>query len=142
MNAENKNINLMTDIPEKTYIHADVDMVKTVLRNLLTNAIKFNNKGGRVEVTANKNNGFYEIAVYDNGIGLTEEDQNKLFRIDVKNKTIGTSKEKGTGLGLILSKEYIEKNGGKIWVESEPGKGTRFIFTLPGYVEKKVAETV
>jgi PAS domain S-box-containing protein len=142
MNAENKHIDLVTDIPEKTYVHADVDMAKTVIRNLLTNAIKFNTKGGKVEVTARKKKGFYEVSVSDSGIGLSMEDQEKLFRIDVKNKTIGTSKEKGTGLGLILSKEYIEKNGGRIWVESEPGKGSNFLFTLPVYTEKEVPETV
>ncbi len=142
MNAENKHINLSTDIPEKTYVRADVDMVKTVIRNLLTNAIKFNTEGGKVKVTANKKKGYYEISVSDSGIGLSKEDQEKLFRIDVKNKSIGTSKEKGTGLGLILCKEYIEKNGGRIWVESEPGKGSDFIFTLPAYTEKKVPETV
>ncbi len=138
MNAEYKHINLSTDIPEKTYVRADVDMVKTVIRNLLTNAIKFNTKGGKVKVTANKKKGYYEISVSDSGIGLSKEDQEKLFRIDVKNKNIGTSKEKGTGLGLILSKEYIEKNGGRIWVESKPGKGSNFVFTLPAYTEKEV----
>ena len=142
MNADNKDIDLSTNIPEKTYVHADVDMIKTVIRNLLTNAIKFNKKGGKVEVTALKKHDFYEISVSDSGIGLSEEDKNKLFRIDVKNKTIGTSREKGTGLGLILSKEYIEKNGGKIWVESKPDKGSRFIFTLPAFVQKEVPEVI
>ncbi len=142
MNAENKHIDMVTEIPEQSYIHADVDMVKTVVRNLLTNAIKFNTEGGNVEITAKKKKEYYEISVSDSGIGLSKEDQEKLFRIDVKNKTIGTSKEKGTGLGLILSKEYIEKNGGRIWVESEPGKGSKFFFTLPAFTEKEVPETV
>ncbi len=142
MNAENKHINLSTDIPDQSYVHADVDMIKTVVRNLLTNAIKFNAEGGKVEVTAKKKKGYYEISVSDSGIGLSKEDQEKLFRIDVKNKTIGTSKEKGTGLGLILSKEYIEKNGGSIRVESKPGKGSSFIFTLPVYAGKEVLEKV
>ncbi|UCG28026.1 MAG: PAS domain S-box protein [Bacteroidales bacterium] len=142
MNAENKNIKLVTDIPEKTYVYADVDMIKTVFRNLLTNAIKFNNQGGDVKVSCWKKKNFYEISVSDSGIGLSEEDQMKLFRIDVKNKTIGTSKEKGTGLGLILSKEYIEKNGGKIWVSSSPGKGSTFTFTIPVFSDKEVPEAV
>lgn len=142
MNAENKHVNLIADIPEQTYVLADVDMIKTVMRNLLTNAIKFNNEGGEVKVTCTKNNGYFQVSVIDSGIGLNKEDRNKLFRIDVKNKTIGTSKEKGTGLGLILSKEYIEKNGGKIWVESTPGKGSIFTFTLPVFAEKKVTESV
>ena len=142
MNAENKLINMSSDIPEQSYVNADVDMVKTVIRNLLSNAIKFNKEGGKVEVRAKKKKKYYEISVSDSGIGLSKEDQEKLFRIDVKNKSIGTSKEKGTGLGLILSKEYIEKNGGRIWVESEPGKGSHFIFTLPVYTDKEVPETV
>lgn len=142
MNAENKHINMSTTIPEQAYVHADVDMVKTVIRNLLSNAIKFNSEEGRIKITAKKKGGYYEIDVSDTGVGISKEDQEKLFRIDVKNKSIGSSKDKGTGLGLILSKEYIEKNGGRIWVESEPGKGSHFLFTLPAYNEKKVPERV
>jgi signal transduction histidine kinase len=131
MNAESKKVKLTSDIKEKTYVYADVDMIKTVVRNLLSNAIKFNKAGGKVKVTSRQKDSYLEVSVIDSGIGLSKEDLNKLFRIDVKNKSIGTSKEKGTGLGLILSKEYIEKNRGKILVESELGKGSTFTFTLP-----------
>jgi len=131
MNAESKNVKLTSEIKEETYVYADVDMIRTVVRNLLSNAIKFNKTGGNAEVISKKKNGFLEVSVIDSGIGLNKEDLGKLFRIDVQNKSIGTSKDKGTGLGLILSKEYIEKNGGEIWVESELGKGSRFTFTLP-----------
>ena len=131
MNAESKNVKLTSEIKEETYVYADVDMIRTVVRNLLSNAIKFNKTGGNIEVISKKKNGFLEVSVIDSGIGLNKEDLGKLFRIDVKNKSIGTSREKGTGLGLILSKEYIEKNGGEIWVNSELGKGSKFTFTLP-----------
>ncbi|MQY78443.1 MAG: HAMP domain-containing protein [Bacteroidetes bacterium] len=131
MNAESKNVKLTSEIKEETYVYADVDMIRTVVRNLLSNAIKFNKTGGDAEVISKKKNDFLEVSVIDSGIGLNKEDLGKLFRIDVQNKSIGTSKEKGTGLGLILSKEYIEKNGGEIWVESELGKGSKFTFTLP-----------
>ena len=132
MNAEKKNINLSSEIKPNTFIYADIDMIKIVVRNLLSNAIKFNKIGGEVKIISRKKDGFMEVSVIDSGIGLSKEDLKKLFRIDVKNVSIGTSKEeKGTGLGLILSKEYIEKNGGKMWVSSKPGKGSTFSFSLP-----------
>jgi|GEM_PF-1934468 len=135
LKAESKKIRLQSEIPQQTYVKADVDMIKTVVRNLLVNAIKFNKEGGHVRIYSNQHEQFLEVSVEDTGIGMSEADIKKLFRIDVKNKTIGDSKEKGTGLGLILSKEYIEKNGGTIRVESQPGTGSRFIFTLPAYVD-------
>jgi PAS domain S-box-containing protein len=131
LKAESKKIRLQSEIPQKTYVMADVDMVKTVVRNLMVNAIKFNKEGGHVRAYSRQQKEFLEVSIEDTGIGMSDEDVKKLFRIDVKNKTIGESKEKGTGLGLILSKEYIEKNGGTIRVESQLGTGSRFIFTLP-----------
>ena len=111
--------------------YADHNMVDTVVRNLLSNALKFTDAGGIVEVSGQQNEGFVEITVSDTGIGMSQKEMDKLFRIDMKYTNVGTAGEKGTGLGLILCKELIEKNGGQIRVESEIGKGTRFTFTLP-----------
>jgi signal transduction histidine kinase len=93
--------------------------------------LKFTPEGGTVKINSKPVDNFIQISVEDTGIGLSESDKQKLFRIDVKNSEIGRSKEKGTGLGLILCKEFVEKHGGKIWVESELGKGSQFIFTIP-----------
>jgi len=101
------------------------------LRNLISNAIKFTPKKGKVEVNALTNDKYAEISVSDNGTGMTKETTAKLFRIDANLSTQGTENERGTGLGLILCKEFVEKNGGKIWVESESGKGSTFKFILP-----------
>lgn len=129
--ADDKGIILYSDIPEETIIHADKNMISAVIRNLITNAIKFTPKDGQVQITSKNTENYLEISVIDTGIGIKEEDLPKLFRIDVHHTTIGTSEEKGTGLGLILCKEFIEKHGGKIWVESRPGKGSQFKFTIP-----------
>ena len=106
-------------------------MFETVFRNLVGNAIKFTNENGTILISANKENSFCKISVKDDGVGISEENIAKIFRIDSKHKTPGTMGEKGTGLGLILCKEFVEKHGGKIEVKSEVGKGSRFSFTLP-----------
>jgi signal transduction histidine kinase len=106
-------------------------MIKTVLRNLISNAIKFTHKNGKVEVKAMPENKNIVISVSDNGIGMTKETIAKLFRIDANLTTHGTEDEKGTGLGLFLCKEFVEKHGGRIWVESEAGRGSTFKFLLP-----------
>ena len=106
-------------------------MIRTILRNLISNAIKFSNKNGSVITSASVADKKVEFSVFDNGIGMTKETIAKLFRLDVNFSTRGTENEKGTGLGLILCKEFVEKHGGKIWVESEPGKGSTFKFTIP-----------
>jgi signal transduction histidine kinase len=110
---------------------ADKNMVKTILRNLISNAIKFTNKNGSVNAGASVTVNNVEISVCDSGIGMTEETMAKLFRLDANLSTHGTENEKGTGLGLILCREFVEKHGGKIWVESEPGKGSTFKFIIP-----------
>jgi len=112
-------------------VWADQNMVETILRNLITNAIKFTPKGGNIGITATVQDGFLNISVHDSGIGMTKEALSKLFRIETSFTTRGTENEKGTGLGLILCKEFVEKHGGRIGVESEPGKGSHFWFTLP-----------
>ena len=130
-NAGAKRIALEPKVEQPLTVHADANMVRTVLRNLLTNAIKFTPEGGRVTVRARRENGSVRVAVQDTGVGIPPDDIDKLFRIDVSHTTPGTAREKGTGLGLILCKEFVELNGGRLWVESEAGKGSEFSFSLP-----------
>lgn len=130
-NTMQKQITLLNSLKKETFAYADHNMVDTVIRNLLSNALKFTDTNGKVEVSATQDDQFVEVSVTDTGVGIREEDIPKLFRIDVKYKNIGTAGEEGTGLGLNLCKDLVEKNGGKIWVESEVGKGTTFRFTLP-----------
>lgn len=129
--AARKKIRIVIGCAADCLAFGDKQMVQTILRNLISNAIKFTPHGGEVVVSATRSDDHYEITVKDNGVGIAERDIPKLFKIESKYSTSGTAKEKGTGLGLILCKEFIEKHGGKIWVESEHGKGSRFIFTLP-----------
>lgn len=129
--ARNKKIRLEKKVDAALYVIADQNMFKTILRNLVSNGIKFTKENGSVHLTAIANEKFVNITVQDTGIGLSQENINKLFRIDINYTTLGTNKERGTGLGLVLCKELVEKNGGKIWVESEIGKGAKFIFSLP-----------
>ena len=129
--AEEKAIELNNLLPAGFIITADRNMMKTIMRNLITNAIKFTHKNGKVEVKATLVNNKTEVSVSDNGIGMTPETINKLFRLDCNLSTMGTEDEKGTGLGLILCKEFIKKHDGKIWVKSKPGKGSIFRFSLP-----------
>jgi len=138
MSADNKNINLYSEIQEPVFVYADKNIISTVIRNLLNNAIKFTQANGEVKITASSKNGVIEISVIDSGIGISKDNIKNLFKIDLYYSTKGTTGEKGTGLGLILCKEFIEKNGGEIWVESEAGKGSIFFFTLPKkYYQKK-----
>ncbi|WP_195715291.1 ATP-binding protein [Ancylomarina sp. 16SWW S1-10-2] len=126
-----KKISLIQNELEDIKVYADEDMLKTVLRNIISNAIKFTNSGGNISISAKKEQNQVEIAISDDGVGMNEETINKLFRIETNETTIGTANEKGSGLGLILCKELVEKQGGKIWVESELGKGSIFKFMLP-----------
>ncbi len=106
-------------------------MFNTIMRNLISNAIKFTNIGGEIVVSAKQKQDDLIISVSDNGVGIKKAEIEKLFRIDKSHSTLGTQKEKGTGLGLILCKEFIEKHGGEIWAESEEGKGSEFKFSMP-----------
>ncbi len=130
-NAANKKIRLSKSVNPDFTVFADKNSVKTILRNLVSNGIKFTNVGGGIYVSAEIDGEFAKICVQDSGIGISQENIDKLFRIDVNYTTFGTNQERGTGLGLILCKELVEKNNGKIWVESEVSRGTKFIFTLP-----------
>jgi len=130
----NKYIELVNNIKENILIYADRYMIDTIMRNFVSNSIKFTNSGGKIIINAMINGHNAEVSVTDNGIGISSENQRNLFRIDEQYRRDGTAKEKGTGLGLILCKEFIEKNGGVLWVESEEGKGSRFSFTVPRYI--------
>jgi len=130
-NAKSKNIKLEKQIDSGTRAFADKNMFKTVLRNLISNGIKFTKDGGTITVSANVQTDYVSISVSDSGVGIGEENLRKLFKIDSSFSTLGTNKERGTGLGLMLCKELVNKNGGDIHAESELGKGTKFIFTLP-----------
>jgi len=129
--AQNKKIHLRSDIPFNSLIKADINMVNTVFRNLISNAIKFTDTNGEVVITSKNVNGFMEVCVADAGIGIKPENIDKLFSINEQVVATGTANEKGSGLGLILCKEFIEKNGGKIHAESIFGEETKFIFTFP-----------
>jgi ligand-binding sensor domain-containing protein/signal transduction histidine kinase len=129
--ASRKTIAITTDYGNCSPVRADVNMIRTILRNLLTNAIKFTNRNGEVHVSVSANNGFCLLSVKDTGIGMSAEKAKNLFNIDVSSKTKGTEQEPGTGLGLILCKELVEKHGGMIQVESEAGKGSEFRVFLP-----------
>ncbi len=126
-----KNINISVDVKENLLIFADVNMFSTVFRNLVTNAIKFTPENGTILISIKKKSEFCEISVKDNGIGISEENISKLFRIDSNHSTLGTNGEKGTGIGLVLCKEFIDKHKGNISVKSKVGVGSQFIFTLP-----------
>ena len=132
--TNNKQIELVNIIKENILIYADRYMIDTIMRNFVSNSIKFTNPGGKIIINALINGHNAEVSVTDNGIGISSENQRNLFRIDEQYRRDGTAKEKGTGLGLILCKEFIEKNGGVLWVESEEGKGSRFSFTVPRYI--------
>lgn len=129
--ASKKKIKIKAFAKEETLIFADINMFTTIIRNLIANAIKFTNQNGNIFIYINKKDNFQEITVEDTGVGISEENIKKLFRIDTKHATLGTEKEKGTGLGLLLCKEFIDKHGGTIWVNSEIGKGSKFTFSIP-----------
>jgi PAS domain S-box-containing protein len=129
--AKNKGIVLIKDLSKNNNVFADFNMIYTVTRNLVSNSLKFTPKEGEVKIITKAYNGNLEVTVSDTGVGIPIDTQKKLFKIDVSVSTLGTNQEKGTGLGLILCKELVEKNGGKLKIESEVGKGTRFIFNIP-----------
>jgi signal transduction histidine kinase len=130
-NAEHKRIQIKNLVPYGMMVYADYQMVDLVLRNLLSNALKFTESDGTIEVSARVHEDTIECSVSDSGVGMSQRTLEKLFRIDAKTSTPGTAGEEGTGLGLILCKELVEKNGGTIRVESEVGNGSTFTLTLP-----------
>lgn len=129
--SRNKNIRVVSRVAPGIFAFADKNMIRTVLRNLLSNAVKFTNTGGEIIIDASKKGDFVEIIVSDNGVGMNPETVSGLYKIDGNKGSIGTAQERGSGLGLILCKEFTEKNNGTIDVVSEPGKGSTFTITLP-----------
>ncbi|HRY33753.1 MAG TPA: PAS domain S-box protein [Bacteroidales bacterium] len=130
--AAAKEVSIISHIPADLQVYADRNMISTVLRNILSNSIKFSFPGSRVEISARVQGNFTEIMVRDYGTGMDPEEIQQLFDISRKIKRDGTLKEKGTGLGLVICKEFVEKHRGSIQVESTPGEGTTFTFTIPG----------
>jgi signal transduction histidine kinase len=106
-------------------------MIEMVIRNLVSNAIKFTHENGKINISVTDNENELLIVIHDNGIGISKDDQKKLFRIDSSSSRKGTNGERGTGLGLIICMEFAEKNNGRIWVTSNQGEGSSFFFTIP-----------
>ncbi len=130
--AQQKSITISKKSPRNVLAFVDKAMINTILRNLISNAIKFTNPGGKIVISMQQKLDETVVAVCDNGIGIKKGTIGKMFRIEESLSKLGTQNEKGTGLGLLLCKEFVEKHGGKIWVESEPGKGSTFYFSIPG----------
>jgi len=134
--AESKGIEVVNDVPVGLEVVADPNMLQTVLRNLLSNALKFTPKGGKVNVSATSfHHNSVEISVRDTGIGMSQMLLDNLFRLDVRDFRKGTDDEPSTGLGLLLCHEFVDKLGGKLWVESKEGNGSAFHFTIPVAVQ-------
>jgi signal transduction histidine kinase len=129
--SEQKHVTLQSRIPDDLVVLADAQMITTVVRNLVSNALKYSDSGGSVNIAATLDQGMVRISVQDSGMGMDQPTRNRIFSLDKKASRPGTRGEGGTGLGLFLCKQFIEQHGGKIWVESEPGKGTSVFFTLP-----------
>jgi signal transduction histidine kinase len=130
-NLNSKRIEMIIEVPEETEVFADQVMVKTIFQNLLTNAIKFSEEDGIISISTDSLDNLIEISISDSGKGMYQEDISKLFNKNIIFSTDGTKKEKGTGLGLLICKEFVERNGGTIKVISSLGEGTCFSFTLP-----------
>ncbi|PLW98120.1 MAG: hypothetical protein C0593_06485 [Marinilabiliales bacterium] len=135
--ASKKNIVIKSHIGYHSKVYADKDLLETIFRNLISNAIKFTNPHGEIILNAKKEGDFTRISITDNGVGISEENLEKIFSIDVRSSTKGTEEESGTGLGLLVVKEFVETNGGTIQVSSTPGKGSEFSFTVPSKMSEE-----
>jgi len=131
VSAENKGVRFNSGVSGELYAYGDREMISTVLRNLINNAVKYSRKGGVIDVNVTEKDDKLEVVVADQGVGMSMENTEKIFRIDAKVKSPGTQGEKGTGLGLILCKDFVEINKGQIWCKSEEGSGSTFHFTIP-----------
>ena len=132
MVASLKNIKIVQDVPvENVAVRADIDMIKTVIRNLISNAIKFSNEGSEVVVSLAEEDGMAIVSVKDSGCGIDDENQKKLLHTDTHFSTFGTNNEEGSGLGLLLCQDFVVKNGGKLWFTSKKGDGSTFSFSIP-----------
>ena len=126
-----KNIKINQDVDKELLVFADRQMLEIILRNLVSNAVKYTPEGGSIDIIANRKGEKIEISIQDTGIGMDKEEQAKLFKIEQGFRKDGTNDEKGTGLGLIVCNDLVEKHGGTIQVESELNKGSKFTFILP-----------
>ena len=131
MVASLKKIRIREMKPEKMMVNADIDMLKTVVRNLLSNAIKFSKENSEVLVKMEEVDGMAVVSVQDYGCGISEEGQKKLLHTDTHFSTFGTNNEEGSGLGLLLCLDFVNKNGGKLWFTSKQGEGSVFSFSVP-----------
>jgi signal transduction histidine kinase len=127
--AGRKGISIVNDVSEDLAVFADKNHLSLIIRNLLANAIKFNPRGGSIWIQEKISDDKVEISVTDSGVGIKSNDLKKLFNAQTHFSSVGTEQEKGVGIGLLLTKEFIEKSGGSIWVTSELGKGSTFTFT-------------
>lgn len=134
--AIKKEIDIYNNVDHNLSVKADENMLNTILRNLISNAIKFTKPKGEIRIITCVKDDMVEISIVDNGVGISEEDIDNVFNIEVKNTNIGTANEQGSGLGLILCKDFVEKHGGEIWVESVKDNGAVFVFTLPIWKEE------
>jgi len=137
LNLIDKEQMLLMDIDPELSVYADKDMIAVIIRNLVFNAIKFSPKGSEITVKSYRDGLAVRVDVIDSGIGISEKNIKKLFAIDKNATTQGTEGESGSGLGLVLCKEFIEKNDGQIWVESQLGKGSVFSISLPSEIDTK-----
>jgi signal transduction histidine kinase len=126
-----KDTTFQNEVGEDIYATADNNMINLIFRNLILNGIKFTDNGGVIKISATKEDNEIKVCIKDNGVGISADIQKMLFEKTTGYSTRGTANEKGTGLGLILCKEFIERNGGKIWLESEVGQGSTFYVTIP-----------
>ncbi len=134
--AQMKDITINSFHPSDVYAFSDKNMVEVIFRNLIVNAVKFTENHGKIEIYSMPVGEFIEITVSDNGIGIEEEDKNKFFKSDFNESKLGTANEKGSGLGLVICKRFIDRHQGKIWIENKNEKGTTVKFTLPIYKEE------
>lgn len=126
-----KKIGIRLEVPERLGVYADIDMIKTVIRNLISNAIKFSNEGTEILVIVQEQDDMAVVSVKDSGCGIDEENQKKLLHTDTHFSTFGTNNEEGSGLGLLLCQDFVIKNGGKLWFTSVKGEGSTFSFSIP-----------
>lgn len=131
LRANSKNISIVNNIADNSFLNGDRNLLETIIRNLISNSIKFTNRNGQIIVESSYSKDFITISVKDTGVGMTNDIIDKLFMVSKNKSNKGTEGEAGTGLGLLICKDFVEKHGGKIWVSSEPGVGSTFSFSVP-----------
>lgn len=137
--AVRKEISIFNAVDHNLFVTADENMLNTILRNLISNAIKFTKSEGEIKIVSCVKEGMAQVSIKDDGIGISKEDIDTIFNVEDKKRRVGTANEQGSGLGLILCKDFIEKHGGRLWVLSTLGEGAEFIFTLPLWEEEEVS---